>query len=196
MKRMTIICLAGLALALALGSGVYAASKISGKTIKVSSLPGNRVKADALGGKQINEAKLAAVPSAVTAQSVAGSFNTGLISASVGETKQMLTLGSFTIEGVCEADTANVVLRTSVDGASAYSYLDEFDNADFDAADTARIAYGADTGNDRVGFYAGEYSGWTGVAPNGAAIFSGEAHAAKDLLGAPCSFMVTAQQLK
>jgi hypothetical protein len=193
MKRIAVVCVAGLALVLALGSGVYAASKISGKTIKQSSLPGDRVKANSLGGKQINEAKLGIVPQA---EAVSTSFNSGLVSASVGETKVLLNLGSsFVVEGVCAADTADVFIRSLADGASMYSDFEDYDNADFAAGVAAQIGYGADNSNDHVGFYADDYDGWIAVAANGAEIYSGEAHSAKDLLGAPCSFLVAGDQL-
>jgi hypothetical protein len=58
-----------LALFIALGGTVYAASKIDGKTIEKASMPGNRVKPDSLKGKQIKEAKLAEVPKADHANS-------------------------------------------------------------------------------------------------------------------------------
>lgn len=66
-----------IALFAALGGTVYAGSKISGKMIKVKSLPGNRLqvgslpgnrlKADTVTGAQVNESTLAQVPSAATA---------------------------------------------------------------------------------------------------------------------------------
>lgn len=68
-----------LALFVALGGTVYAASSISGKTIKKNSLPGNRIKQktvtgnrlknDTITGTQVNEATLGKVPSAATADS-------------------------------------------------------------------------------------------------------------------------------
>lgn len=62
------------ALFVALGGTSYAAVKISGFNIKKNSIPANRVMNNALGGKQIDEAKLGAVPlaaSATTANSAA-----------------------------------------------------------------------------------------------------------------------------
>ncbi len=50
-----------LALFIALGGSVYAASKISGRTIKPHSLPGNRLKANSVTGRQINESSLNAL---------------------------------------------------------------------------------------------------------------------------------------
>jgi hypothetical protein len=58
-----------IALFVALGGSVYAANKISGKTIKKGSEPGNRLKKNSVTGKQVNESSLGAVPSANSAQS-------------------------------------------------------------------------------------------------------------------------------
>lgn len=69
--------IAVLALFVALGGTVYAASAINGKTIKKNSLPGNRIKKktvtgtqiknDAITGTQVNESTLGKVPSAAVA---------------------------------------------------------------------------------------------------------------------------------
>jgi hypothetical protein len=56
-----------LALFVALGGTVYAASKINGKTIKAGSIPGNRLKKHSLTGKQIDLSKLGTVPNATNA---------------------------------------------------------------------------------------------------------------------------------
>lgn len=66
-----------LALFVALGGTVYAASSINGKTIKKNSLPGNRIKKktvtgnrlkdNTITGTQVNESTLGKVPSATTA---------------------------------------------------------------------------------------------------------------------------------
>lgn len=53
-----------IALFAALGGTVYAAGKINGKTIKVNSEPGNRLKDDTVTGKQVNESSLSVVPDA------------------------------------------------------------------------------------------------------------------------------------
>jgi hypothetical protein len=58
-----------LALFLALGGTVYAANSISGKNIRKSSLPGNRIKPDTVTGTQVNESSLGQVPSAKSATS-------------------------------------------------------------------------------------------------------------------------------
>jgi len=56
--------IAWLALFVSLGGTVYAAAKISGKTIKKGSIPANRIKADSLGGARIDEGSLGNVASA------------------------------------------------------------------------------------------------------------------------------------
>jgi len=53
-----------IALFVALGGSVYAANKISGKTIKKGSEPGNRLKNDSVTGKQVAESTLGTVPNA------------------------------------------------------------------------------------------------------------------------------------
>lgn len=57
-----------LALFLALGGTVYAAGKISGKTIKANSIPGNRVKKHSLTGTQL---KVKAVKGVASANAIA-----------------------------------------------------------------------------------------------------------------------------
>src|SRR6476661_2369823 len=57
------IVISVIALFVALGGSVYAASNISGKTIKKGSLPGNRLKKNTVTGKQVKESTLGAVPS-------------------------------------------------------------------------------------------------------------------------------------
>ena len=61
LKRITFSnVIALLALFIALGGSVYAAGKLSGKTIKPASLPGNRVKPNSLTTKQIKDNTLTA----------------------------------------------------------------------------------------------------------------------------------------
>jgi hypothetical protein len=55
-----------------LGGTVYAASKISGKSIKKNSLPGNRIKKNTVTGKQVKESSLGKVPKAGNADTVNG----------------------------------------------------------------------------------------------------------------------------
>src|SRR4051812_19460223 len=50
-----------LALFIALGGTVYAASRINGREIRARSTPGNRLKPNSVGGKQVNEPSLNAL---------------------------------------------------------------------------------------------------------------------------------------
>jgi hypothetical protein len=56
-----------IALFVALGGTVYAASSINGKVITKGSIPANRLKPDSLTGAQVNEGLLGTVPSAAKA---------------------------------------------------------------------------------------------------------------------------------
>jgi hypothetical protein len=62
-----------LALFLALGGSVYAASRISGKSIKPKSIPGNRLKPNSITGKQVKESSLNALNFMATDIGVRGS---------------------------------------------------------------------------------------------------------------------------
>jgi hypothetical protein len=64
-----------IALFLALGGTVYAAGKLNGKTIKRSSIPGNRLKADSVTGAQVNEGSLGVVPNATNATNATNAVN-------------------------------------------------------------------------------------------------------------------------
>ncbi|MDX6675427.1 MAG: hypothetical protein QOH11_2845 [Solirubrobacteraceae bacterium] len=55
------LAIAVLALVVALGGSAYAVRQINGATIKIRSIPGNRIANNALTGTQINEARLARV---------------------------------------------------------------------------------------------------------------------------------------
>lgn len=59
--------LAFIALFVALGGTVYAASRVNGRTIAKGSIPANRLKGNSVTGVQVNEDALAAVPSATHA---------------------------------------------------------------------------------------------------------------------------------
>jgi hypothetical protein len=195
--------------ALLLAVGGPASGKINGRKLKDKSVSGDKIMdktitggqvADgALTGQQIDESTLETVPSAAAAASASalvGSFNAGIVNANVGETKHLLTLGPFSIEGRCAATTARIFMTTSVDDANVYSDSVEYDNNDFDVNVEAEIGYPADQSTNHVAFYSEAYSGWIAVAPNASAVFRGSAYSAKDFLGAPCTFMVVGTQLK
>jgi hypothetical protein len=64
-----------LALFVAMGGSVYAASQINGTTIKKNSLPGNRIKKDSVTGKQVKESTLGTVPNATNATNATTATN-------------------------------------------------------------------------------------------------------------------------
>ena len=67
---------ASVALVFAVAGGVsFAASKISGNTIKKNSLPGNRIKKNTVTGKQVKESSLGKVPSATNADNATNATN-------------------------------------------------------------------------------------------------------------------------
>jgi hypothetical protein len=72
-----------LALFFALGGSVYAASKISGKTIKSNSIPANRIKANSLSSKQIKDNTLTAVKTSSGLAKVTYAVATGTLSNTV-----------------------------------------------------------------------------------------------------------------
>jgi hypothetical protein len=61
-----------LALFVALSGTGYAALKVNGRDIRKGSIPGNRLKTNSVGGRQVNEARLGAVPRAQNADTLAG----------------------------------------------------------------------------------------------------------------------------
>src|SRR5262245_47440253 len=61
-----------LALFVALSGTSYAALKLNGKSIKKGTIPANRLKANSVIGRQVNEARLGQVPSARNADTLAG----------------------------------------------------------------------------------------------------------------------------
>ena len=63
-----------IAVFIALGGTVYATNKISGKTIKKGSEPGNRLKNDTVTGKQVKEATLSGVDAATLQGQGPGAF--------------------------------------------------------------------------------------------------------------------------
>jgi hypothetical protein len=68
-----------LALFFALGGTVYAAAKISGKTIKPKSIPANRIKPGSLTSKQIKDSSLSSVGSANALSRVTYATATGTL---------------------------------------------------------------------------------------------------------------------
>jgi hypothetical protein len=114
-----------LALFVALGGTVYAASTINGKTIKKNTLPGNRIKQktvtgnrlknDAITGAQVNEATLGKVPSATTADSAttAGTAQTA-VTAETAKTALSPVPPAY----------AHILSSGAVDGANSHNITD------------------------------------------------------------------------
>ena len=96
-----------LALFLALGGSVYAASsksKINGARIKPKSLPGNRVKARSLSGSQLKPGTLTGAQvktGSLTGKQVVGSSLTGVAAASLGSV--YYSVAKITIDGYSTA---------------------------------------------------------------------------------------------
>jgi hypothetical protein len=178
------------ALIFTVGITAPAAGKLNGKKLKDGSVAGSKLVDDTLTGQQIDESTLA-----VPAGALAGSFNTGIVTASVGQAKPLLTLGPFSIEGRCAATTATIIITTNLDDSNLNSNEDELDNNDFDIGVEAQLGYEADTTSNHVAFFENYYSNWIAIGPNASSIFRGDAYTAKDFLGAPCTFMVVGHQL-
>jgi hypothetical protein len=126
-----------IALFVALGGSVYAASKIGGNKIKVNSIPPNRIKSDSLGGGQINESSLGKVPSATSADSAtsaltadsAGTAANGIdgvaggITNNTGSNVLLFSLAEGSISVFCDDVVANFKY-TNNSGATAQVFDD------------------------------------------------------------------------
>jgi hypothetical protein len=69
--------MATLAVFIALGGSGYAASKISGKTIKARTIPGKALRKNTITGNEVKEAKLGKVPAAALADSATSATTAG-----------------------------------------------------------------------------------------------------------------------
>ncbi len=103
------------ALFVALGGTVYAATKLDGRVIKKGSIPANRLKADSITGAQVNEGALDTVPSATTA----------------AEATQAVEAGRATeaARAVEAARATEATEATQADSAARASRADQADNA-------------------------------------------------------------------
>jgi hypothetical protein len=94
-----------LALFVAFGGTVYAGTKISGKTIRKNSEPGNRIKKDTVTGKQVKESTLGVVPLATSATSATSASSANPIAfAQVSATGAVNAANS---KGVVQANVTN-----------------------------------------------------------------------------------------
>jgi hypothetical protein len=135
-----------IALFVALGGTVYAASAINGKFIAKKSIPGNRLKPDGVTGAQVNESTLAIVPEAARA----------------AEATKAATAGKATEAAkAVEATTAvNANHAKSADSATAAVHavnadeLDEFEASAFErtctGTGTVKAAVRADITNHAI----------------------------------------------
>jgi len=100
-----------LALFLALGGSVYAASsksKISGARIKPKSLPGNRIKARSLTGSQLKPRTLTGAQlkaGSLTGRQVVGSSLAGVVASSIGAVQY--SVATVTLDGGSSGTTAS-----------------------------------------------------------------------------------------
>jgi hypothetical protein len=143
-----------LALFLALGGSVYAASsksKISGARIKPKSLPGNRIKARSLTGSQLKPRTLTGAQvkaGSLTGKQVVGSSLTGVVASSIGAVQY--SVATVTLDGGSSGTTASAACASGqkVVGGGATMSDDDF-------------GYVSDSGPtaDRDGW---EATGWSG----------------------------------
>lgn len=103
------------ALFVALGGTVYAATKLDGRVIKKGSIPANRLKADSITGAQVNEGALDTVPSATRATEANEALEAG-----------RATEAARAIEAVRATEAAEA---TEADSAARASRADQADNA-------------------------------------------------------------------
>jgi hypothetical protein len=138
--------IAVIALFIALGGSVYAASKINGKQIKPKSIPANRLKPASITGKQVK-------PGSLTGREVVGSSLSGVNASSLA-TVQYVTSATVALDG-------NTPPQHADGTASCPSGMKV-------------IGGGATMGDDEKGYVndsapTGDRSGWTatGFAYNG-----------------------------
>ena len=125
------------ALAVAIGGTAAAepiahvAKAISGKKIKKRSIPGNRIKADSLGGTEIAEAKLAKVPAAPTADSAANAAH----ATSADSPRDAAKLGGLAPGAFVQGGGSHVQIRKTIPQNTAETKL-------FSIQDAGTISFG------------------------------------------------------
>jgi hypothetical protein len=199
-----------LALFVALGGTVYAASKISGKSIKPNSIPANRLKKHSITGKQVNLKKLGTVPNATSAAiavhaETAGTseqIKTWFATASMGQTVTLLTIGPFTYTGECSESTetagephALTWVATSQDNSAADSYAGEKGYSSdqkypFNNGEKVSVGYESNEHeNDGIPQWVGPYDGSdTQLSGDGHTFVNTFAAVGTKILGAACVF--------
>jgi hypothetical protein len=96
-----------IALFVALGGTVYAASSINGKSIKKGSIPGNRLKTEGVTGTQIVESTLGTVPSAAQATKANEATKAAEAAKAVQATKAVEATKATTASTANSANNAN-----------------------------------------------------------------------------------------
>jgi hypothetical protein len=194
-----------LALFVALGGTVYAASKISGKTIKPNSIPANRLKKHSLSKTQINLGKLGVVPTAQNAvhatsadsSATTDGIKTWFAKASVGQTVTLLTIGPFTYTGECTAGPhAQKFVTPNQNGSTADSYAAESGYTTstknpFNVGDKVSVGYASDEHlSDGVPQWVGPYDGSdTQFSGDGHTYVNTFAAVGTQIQGADCQFI-------
>jgi hypothetical protein len=113
---------------LALGGTVYAAGKISGKTIIKNSIPGNRLRTGTVTGTQIKEGRLGPVPGAIHADNAAHADTaTRAANATDAANAQPIAFAHVSANGVLDAanskNVGSVFKQVGVDGVYCFSGL-------------------------------------------------------------------------
>jgi hypothetical protein len=119
----------------ALGGTAYAVKKLNGRNILASSITGEKLKRNTLGGREIAESKLGTVPHAVEADEAASLggktatdfapagvvMTSGLVKLSPGQEQTLLSNGPFTIRLVCKTEGPETVARILLRSSEAVS---------------------------------------------------------------------------
>lgn len=192
------IVISMLALFVALGGTVYAASKISGKSIKANSIPANRLKKHSITGKQVNLKKLGTVPNA-TSSATTEQVKTWFAKASAGQTVTLLAIGPFTYAGECSGTTEEPHALTWVETSQANSAADSYAGEQgyssdqkfpFEAGEKVSIGYESDEHVvDGDTQWVGPYDGSdTQISGDGHTFVNTFATVGTKILGADCVF--------
>lgn len=153
------------ALFVALSGAGYAATKISGKSIRKGSIPADRIKRNSLTGRQINESKLRTVPKAAVAAKAADADKLGgeppsayvttsrhrsfSVKLAVGEARELITAGGVGIDAKCDQSAGSDRVRLLGKTTVANSFLNGNDNLPGGAA-AANFLQPATLEEDRV----------------------------------------------
>lgn len=140
-----------LALAVAMGGTGYAAVKIGGNQIKNNAITSKKIKNDTVTGSDVNEASLAKVPSAGTADSATTATTAGKVNG-VAPAKVFYRSGSaaatpiftgagLTITATCNANVLTLIATTTKQDSSIYSYFVDVEGNVFDGNDAENPSF-------------------------------------------------------